>query len=117
MDRPNTAQVTLAAAIGASSISLNQTGNFPAAGTAVVDNMIVAYTGKTATPDRCHRHHGGHFRRRSDLPAKTAQGPIVPIEALDVNGNNYTSSLFTARLWLWSMPIRSRLPPQRALTS
>jgi len=26
---PNTAQVTLAAAIGASSISLNQTGNFP----------------------------------------------------------------------------------------
>ena len=107
---PNTAQVTLAAAIGASSISLNQTGNFPASGTAVVDNMIVAYTGKTAT---ALTGVTGITAAISvgDLiyPPRTAQGPIVPIEALDVNGNNFTSSLFTGEVvaLVYAQPIPS----------
>jgi hypothetical protein len=107
---PNTAQVTAAAAIGATSISLNQTGNFPAAGTAVVDNMIVVYTGKTAT---ALTGVTGITAAISigDLiyPPRTAQGPIVPIEALDVNGNNYTSSLFTGEVvaLVYAQPIPS----------
>jgi len=72
--------------------------------------MIVAHTGKTAT---ALTGVTGITAAISvgDLiyPPRTAQGPIVPIEALDVNGNNYTSSLFTGEVvaLVYAQPIPS----------
>ena len=73
---PNTAQVTAAAAIGATSISLNQTGNFPAAGTRRCgqhDRCLYRQDGDST--DGRHGHHSSHFHRRPDLSAQNSPRP------------------------------------------
>jgi hypothetical protein len=95
----NTAQVTAAAGIGATSISVNQPGNFPASGQATVDDMVISYTGKTS--NSLTGVTGLTMAvALGDLifVSGSGQGPIVPIRVLDAAGNDQNSSLFTGEV-------------------